>query len=284
MILTLKNIYNEVVNKLKAGDIEAPQLEAQIILEYATNLKLEKIYTNPNKKMYSKKINLIRKLTKRIIDGEPIQYVIGHAFFYSLKFYVNKNVLIPRPESEIVVDLALKLLKSHRYKDVLDLCSGSGCLGIAIYKNCKKKIRIDFSDISRKSISVCLKNIKKHIKSERCTTYVRDLYGKSSKKYDLIISNPPYVSQKEYIKLDKKILNFEPKSALVSKDDGFYTTKKIIKHSIKYLNKNGSLIVEIGKGQALETKKIFSSLGFDDIVVSKDLNGVSRVVAGKWTK
>ena len=161
MILTLKNIYNEVVNKLKAGDIEAPQLEAQIILEYATNLKLEKIYTNPNKKMYSKKINLIRKLTKRIIGGEPIQYVIGHAFFYSLKFYVNKNVLIPRPESEIVVDLALKLLKSHRYKDVLDLCSGSGCLGIAIYKNCKKKNKNRFFRYFKKKYKCLFKKHKK---------------------------------------------------------------------------------------------------------------------------
>ncbi len=284
MILTLKNIYNEVVCKLRANNIEVPQLEAQIILEYVTNLKLEKIYTNPHKKIYSKKINLIRSLTKRIIDGEPIQYVTRHAFFYSLKFYVNKNVLIPRPESETVVDLALKLLKSNRYKEVLDLCCGSGCLGIAIYKNYKKKIRIDFSDISKKSISVCLKNMKNYIKNKSCTTYVRDLYGESSKKYDLIISNPPYVSKKEYIKLDKKVLNFEPRNALISKDNGFHITKKIIKLSIKYLNKNGSLIVEVGKGQAQRTKKIFSSLGFDDIVVSKDLNRTNRVVAGKWTK
>ncbi len=284
MILTLKNIYSEVVCKLRANNIEAPQLEAQIILEYVTNLKLEKIYTNPDKKIYSKKINFIRRLTKRIIGGEPIQYAIGHAFFYSLKFYVNKNVLIPRPESETIVDVALKLLKSNRYKEVLDLCCGSGCLGIAIYKNCKKKITIDFSDISKKAMGVCLKNMKNYIKNKSCTTYVRDLYGKSSKKYDLIISNPPYVSKKEYIKLDKKILNFEPRNALISKDNGFHITEKIIKHSIKYLNKNGSLIVEVGKGQAERTKKIFSSLGFDDIVVSKDLNKINRVVVGKWIK
>ena len=137
--------------------------------------------------IYSKKINLIRKLTKRIIAGEPIQYVTGHAFFYSLKFFVSRGVLIPRPESETMVDLALKILESNKYKEVLDLCCGSGCLGIAIYRNCKKKIRVDFSDISKKSMNICLRNIEKHIKTKNYTTYVRDLYGKSSKKYDLII-------------------------------------------------------------------------------------------------
>ena len=143
---------------------------------------------------------------------------------------------------------------------------------------------MDFSDISKKSMNICLKNIEKHIKTKNYTTYVRDLYGKSSKKYDLIISNPPYVSQSEYLKLDKKILNFEPKAALVSKENGFFLTKKIIKKSVRYLNKNGTLIIEVGKNQANYVKKIFSSLGFDDIVVSKDLNKINRVVAGKWTK
>ena len=284
MILTLKNIYSEVLCKLKKNNIEMPELETQIILEHVTNLKLEKIYTKLNKKIYSKKINLIRKLTKRIITGEPIQYVTEHAFFYSLKFFVSKDVLIPRPESETIVDLALKILESNKYKEVLDLCCGSGCLGIAIYKNCKKKIKVDFSDISKKSMNICLKNIEKHIKTKNYTTYVRDLYGKSSKKYDLIISNPPYVSQSEYLKLDKKILNFEPKAALVSKENGFFLTKKIIKKSVQYLNKNGTLIIEVGKNQANYVKKIFSSLGFDDIVVSKDLNKINRVIAGKWTK
>ena len=284
MILTLKNIYSEVLCKLKTNNIEMPQLEAQIILEHVTNLKLEKIYTNLNQKIYSKKINLIRKLTKRIIAGEPIQYVTEHAFFYSLKFFVSRGVLIPRPESETMVDLALKILESNKYKEVLDLCCGSGYLGIAIYRNCKKKIRVDFSDISKKSMNICLRNIEKHIKTKNYTTYVRDLYGKSSKKYDLIISNPPYVSQSEYLKLDKKILNFEPKAALVSKENGFFLTKKIIKKSVQYLNKNGTLIIEVGKNQANYVKKIFSSLGFDDIVVSKDLNKINRVVAGKWTK
>ena len=284
MILTLKNIYSEVLCKLKKNNIEMPELETQIILEHVTNLRLEKIYTKLNKKIYSKKINLIRKLTKRIIAGEPIQYVTEHAFFYSLKFFVSKDVLIPRPESETIVDLALKTLESNKYKEVLDLCCGSGCLGIAIYKNCKKKIKVDFSDISKKSMNICLKNIVKHIKTKNYTTYVRDLYGKSSKKYDLIISNPPYVSQSEYLKLDKKILNFEPKAALVSKENGFFLTKKIIKKSVHHLNKNGTLIIEVGKNQANYVKKIFSSLGFDDIVVSKDLNKINRVVAGKWTK
>ena len=116
MILTLKNIYSEVLCKLKTNNIEMPQLETQIILEHVTNLKLEKIYTNLNQKIYSKKINLIRKLTKRIIAGEPIQYVTQHAFFYSLKFFVSKDVLIPRPESETIVDLALKILESNKYK------------------------------------------------------------------------------------------------------------------------------------------------------------------------
>ena len=138
MILTLKNIYSEVLCKLKTNNIEMPQLETQIILEHVTNLKLEKIYTNLNQKIYSKKINLIRKLTKRIIAGEPIQYVTEHAFFYSLKFFVSRGVLIPRPESETIVDLALKILESNKYKEVLDLCCGSGCLGIAIYRNYKK--------------------------------------------------------------------------------------------------------------------------------------------------
>ena len=128
------------------------------------------------------------------------------------------------------------------------------------------------------------KNIKKHKVNRYSKILNQDLYGKNSKKYDLIVSNPPYVSKKDFIKLEKNIINFEPRLALISDKNGIYHLEKIILESQKNLKIGGSLIVEVGASQASKVIKIFKKVGFNDIVVSKDLNKIDRIISAKWTK
>ena len=284
MRMTLKNINNEVVKKLKQAGVDSPQLEANIILTFATGMNMEKLFLNADRSINQKKIDLIEKLTSRKTKGEPTAYITKNSYFYSLEFHVNKNTLIPRPETEQLVSESLKLIQENNYYKILDLCCGSGCIGISILKNSKNKVEISFSDISKEALEVCKKNIKKHKVNRYSKILNQDLYGKDSKKYDLIVSNPPYVSKKDFIKLEKNIINFEPRLALISDKNGIYHLEKIILESQKNLKIGGSLIVEVGASQASKVIKIFKKVGFNDIVVSKDLNKIDRIISAKWTK
>ncbi|MCX5679139.1 MAG: peptide chain release factor N(5)-glutamine methyltransferase [Candidatus Omnitrophica bacterium] len=219
----------------------------------------------------------------RIIEPfEPIQYIMGHTEFCGLDIKVNEDVLIPRPETELLVETAAEYLIANGRRRILDLCTGSGCIAIALTKklsNCK----IVASDISEKALALAGENARIHL-TEHVEFIQSDLFCDLKGPFDMIVSNPPYISGPEFAQLQEEVLK-EPRIALYGGEDGLDFYRRIFNAAGKFLNNGGYVVVEIGYGQAEAVKDICrNSEGFRMIDVKKDLSGIDRVIAAKWTK
>lgn len=208
---------------------------------------------------------------KRLENGEPVQYIVGNVDFYGYNFIVNKNVLIPRFETEELVDRTIKYIKKYLDKniDIVDLGTGSGCIAITLKKelNCN----VDAVDISKDALKVAKEN---SIKNNVDINFIEgDMLKPLSKKYDVIISNPPYISYNEEI--EDLVKNNEPHNALYAEDEGLYYYKEIIKNANNYLKEKAIIAFEIGYLQGPILKE-YASNYFDNVIVEQDLSGKDR--------
>lgn len=213
----------------------------------------------------------LEEAEKKLEEGYPIQYLIGHVDFYNCKIKVNENVLIPRYETEYLVEKTIKLLKNKNVKTGIDLCTGSGAIAITLNKNLN--IKIDACDISELALKIAKENAKENVTN--VFFFKKDILNEEIKgKYDFIISNPPYVKENEYTSPETK---YEPSIALYAKDNGLEFYKKIIKISPNILNKNGIIIFEIGATLGDEIKKIALEMYPNaNIIIEKDYNDFDR--------
>lgn len=226
------------------------------------------------------------ELLDRRAEKEPLQYITGIQNFYGYDIHVEPGVLIPRLDSETVVEKAVELIKNRRYKTVLDLCCGSGALGIAIAKECHG-VRVTMSDESEDAVRISKSNVEKLGLSKACKIVsgnlfepFKKLFGKQ--KFDLIISNPPYIPTDVITTLDKEVKDYEPLSALNGGETGLDYYNKIIASAGDYMRKNGALVFEIGHDQADDVSNLLSDTGFKNITVFKDLAGQDRTVIGDF--
>jgi len=229
----------------------------------------------------------------------PIQYVIGHTNFCGLDFVVNEDVLIPRPETELLVETAIALIRGSQEHptheaaggagkstraQILDLCTGSGCIAIALAGALTKDAidcRIIASDISLKALEAARTNARRLGASGRIDFVDSDLFRNIKGRFDIIVSNPPYIAKFEFDTLQKEVLK-EPRMALDGGEDGLDFYRKIIEGAPLHLNPGGHLLLEIGFGQANEVKEMVESGGFKALAIDKDFNGIDRVVIAKW--
>lgn len=211
------------------------------------------------------------EVLKKANEGYPIQYLIGYVDFYNLKIEVNDNVLIPRFETELLVEKTLKFLKDKKINNIIDLCTGSGAIAIALKKNLS--IEVDACDISTKALEVAKKNAE--FNNTKINFFELDvLKDFPKKKYDCIISNPPYVKEYEEVSIETK---YEPQIALYAKNNGLEFYEAILKNAKNYLNENGYIIFEIGATEGLEIKKVAKSYFPDsNITILKDYNNLDR--------
>lgn len=230
-------------------------------------IKNEKINNNFLIKKY---IDCIKQRSNNI----PCQYILGYQFFYGYKYIVNKNVLIPRKETEILVEKVLDI--ANNSDDILDLCSGSGCIGISIKKE-NKNLNLELSEYSKKAIKVINENLK--INDVNLKIYHSNLFNKINKRYNIICSNPPYIKNRDIKSLDKSVKKYEPKLALKGGITGIKFYKTIISRAHKYLKTDGYLVLEIGYNQAKKIKKIAEKTKrYRNIEVIKDYNNLDRIV------
>jgi len=216
-----------------------------------------------------------KNLNKRL-NGEPVNKIFHNQEFFGLNFFVNNNVLAPRQDTEILVETALKVIDNRDCK-VLDLCSGSGCIAISIKKN-SPKTKVFASDISEKALMVAKRNSKK-LNCDIC--FVKsNLFDKIKDRFDVIVSNPPYIKTSDIPKLEDEVKNFDPIISLDGGEDGLLFYKKIISQSKNFLTKNGYLIFEIGYNQGDEVLSLMKENGFDASLI-KDYNNLDRVIIGK---
>ena len=261
--MILENTVKQASQLLKSHNISSHELDAQIILSDILGVTKEFLITND-------KINISKKITqqyskaiKRRINREPVAYIIGKKEFWSKYFIVSKATLVPRPETELLIYKLVKFFKNKKI-NILDIGTGSGCILLSILKelNFSRGIGID---ISRKAIEIAKINCKKLNLLNRSKFKVFDVNRFNEGKYDLIVSNPPYILSKEIRNLSKDIINYEPRIALDGGKDGLDLIKKVIYKSNYLLKKNGMLAIEIGNNQYRRVSYVLRRQGFKEI-------------------
>ena len=234
-------------NSIKRRNKNNP-LDIQLLIQKSFSLSKEKFWIDKNKKITDRSgLQKFYRYFNRLSKDEPVQYIINEAEFYSLPFYVKKGVLIPRPETEILVEQVLLLNRNN--SRILDIGAGSGAISIAIAK--ESDCKITAIEKSKQAISILKRNIKSHQLMKKIKIIEGDLFPeKNNYLFDIIVSNPPYISEMDWKGLEDRVKRYEPKLALVGGEKGTELIEKIISGSIKYLKKNGSLLIEIGYDQS----------------------------------
>lgn len=279
---TIKQLLDFGIEKLKEANIDTYILDAQLLLGKVIARDRLYIMTNRdekiNKKLKKDYLELINKRIKKM----PISYILGETEFMGLDLYVEEGVLIPRGDTEVLVEEVLKLIPEDRTVKVCDLCCGSGAIGIAL-AHYRDNINIDLIDYYEIPEKITKKNLNRHNLNDRAKFIKSNLLDKpikDNKKYDLIVSNPPYIKEEVIETLMDDVKDYEPRTALSGGDDGLCFYKRIIEESRYILNENGILSFEIGHDQAEEINRLMTESNFKDIRVFKDLAGLDRVVIG----
>lgn len=276
-----RKLFAKAFDLLKSSDIENVEYDIKAILTDTFGVDLNKFILDmdnefePDKDLEAKYLSRIEKRKKHI----PLQYIINKQNFYGLDFYVDESVLIPRYDTENIVDRIVKDCKENKCLSVLDLCTGSGCIAVCLKKNGFEKVYA--ADISDKALAVAKHNAK--LNNADIIFLQSDLYENFPKeiRFDIIVSNPPYISTDEIAKIEKQVRDFEPKLALDGGRDGLDFYKKIINLSKNFLNNKGRLYLEIGYDQSKDVVDLAKKEGYDNIVIIKDLSGRDRGISMK---
>jgi release factor glutamine methyltransferase len=275
-------LISEIVKILTDAGIEQNEanIEVKLLIEHFAGYSLIDILTG--KKLNEEKLKLVEEKAKlRAKTRQPIQYIIGLADFMGEKFNVNPSVLIPRDETELLVRQAIEIIKENNFKQVLDMCSGSGCIACMIAKSTDAQVM--GIDISTEAIHCAFSNMEKFELFNKAVFRKSNLFEKvrDDEKFDIIVSNPPYIPPKLKQTIQKEV-SFEPDLALYTSDEhGLEFYQKISENAPKYLNSQGYLMFELGIGQSQQVAQIMKNIGFEDIKVLKDLAGIDRVIWGK---
>ena len=276
--MTIFNAYNDIKKQLKNAGIEDNIFEAKQIIKHITGYSNEQILSGYQNELSGfQEINL-QVIMKQRLNRYPLQYILGKWDFYGRPYKVGPGVLIPRPDTETVIEVCLDIIDKEKPSDVLDLCAGTGCIGITIAcerKNSNVTLVEKYEEAAR--------YIKENIKNAdgNANVLIGDIFESigADKKYDLIVSNPPYVSEKDMGNLQPEV-EFEPPTALYGGEDGLMFYRAIASNYRDSLKSGGSLVFEIGYDQGEAVKDILLALGFKNVKIKKDYSENDRVVFG----
>jgi len=259
--MNIENILNEGIDILKKNKISNPQLDSEILLSKSIKKDKKYIILNPKELLNSEQTKIFKSLIERRKKSEPIAYLINKKEFWKEEFFVNKNVLIPRPDTEILIEQVLKIYSKKSQLQVLDIGTGSGCILLSILKE-RPNFYGTGIDISKKSINVSKLNAKQLSLMNRVKFFHSSVDNFGIGKYDLIVSNPPYIELVNLKYLEKDVINFEPMLALNGGFDGFSKIRKVINKAKILIKQNGKFILEIGFNQKNRVKRILKEEGF----------------------
>jgi release factor glutamine methyltransferase len=259
--MNIENTLNLGKNILEANRIPNPYLDSEILLSESINKDKKHIILNLKKILSMKQLDIFNSLIERRKKGEPIAYLTNKKEFWKDEFFVNKGVLIPRPDTELIIEQVLKIYSKEAKLQVLDIGTGSGCILLSILKE-RPNFYGTGIDISKKSINVCKFNANKLNLINRTKFIHSSIDNFRIGKYDVVVSNPPYIDLLNFKYLEKDIVNFEPKLALSGGFDGFSKIRKVINKTSNLIKKNGKFILEIGFNQKNKVKEILKKEGF----------------------
>jgi release factor glutamine methyltransferase len=275
--MNIQSAITEGTSVLKNKSILSAQLDTEILMAKALGKSREYIILNHNQVLDIKNLNYFKKLVNERATKKPIAYLLNKKFFWKDEFYVDKNTLIPRPDTEIIIEQILKVTKNKNYLQILDIGVGSGCILLSVLKE-RKNFYGTGIDISKKSLEISKLNAQKLLVSERVKFYESGVDKFVKGKYDLIVSNPPYIKNSNLKYLESDVLNFEPKLALDGGIDGLSVIRKVINKSSDLLKKNGKFILEIGFDQKNKVIKLLNKRGFYINSALKDLAKKDRCI------
>ena len=278
-ILTLQTLYREGQIRLKDSGIEEYQLDAWYLLEYVTGISKASYYGDPNRELSAAQAEEYRKCIEKRSERIPLQHITGVQEFMGHEFFVNVHVLFPRQDTEILVAHALDTVEDG--KKVLDMCTGSGCILLSILK--RYQVQGTGADISSEALQVAERN-RKHLALPQVEWLQSDLFEKIEEKYDVIVSNPPYIQTGVIESLQEEVRLHDPYIALDGKEDGLYFYRRIIEDAKAYLEDGGWLLFEIGYDQAEPVTRLMEQAGYSEIHVKKDLSGLDRVAGARYNK
>ncbi len=275
--MNIQSAVAEGTNILKDRFIQTAQLDTEILMAKALGENRQYIILNNDKVLNEKNLKYFKKLVQDRATRKPIAYLLNKKFFWNSEFYVNKNTLIPRPDTEIIIEQILKFTKNKNYLRILDIGVGSGCILLSILKE-RKNFYGTGIDISKNSLDICKINAKKLLVDGRVKLFKSDVDKFAQGKYDLIVSNPPYIKRCDLKYLESDVLKFEPKLALDGGLDGLSVIRKVIKKTSELLKKNGKFILEISFDQKNKVIKLLNNKGFYINSTIKDLAKNDRCI------
>ena len=259
--MNIEKTLNKAIVFLKQHNVKNPHLDSEILLSKIINKDRKYVILNSKENLKDKDLNNFNVLIDRRRKGEPIAYLGNNKEFWKYTFYVDQNVLIPRPDTELIVEQVLKIYSKDRYLQILDIGTGSGCILLSLLKE-RPKFYGTGIDISKESINVSKYNAKRLNLRNRVKFYNSDVDNFRIGKYDIIVSNPPYIEFSNLKYLENDIINFEPKLALSGGFDGFSKIRKVISKAAVLIKRNGKLILEIGFNQKNTTEQLLKKEGF----------------------
>lgn len=274
----LREVYTEGKNRLQKAGVQSYEFDARQLLFFVFSIDANQYLLNqsmPLGEEEEKKVNSYFEAIQKRSEKIPLQYITGEQNFCGLDFYVNENVLIPRLDTEILVEKILEYEEPGQR--VMDMCTGSGCIAITLQK--LGGFQVMAVDISEEALTLARKNAQRN--QAQVTFFQSNMFEQLSNtsKVDVIVSNPPYIESKVVDELDDEVKKYEPRLALDGMEDGLHFYRILAREGKRFLNEGGRLYVEIGFDQAEAVKEIFGAQGFLDIQVYKDLAGLDRVVA-----
>lgn len=282
MATTYNNLYLDIRQQLRKAGIEAATLEARELVCFGTGKSREELSRDGGLYASPELERAVRELVDRHLAGEPVAYLIGEWEFYGLPLDISRDVLIPRPDTEVLAEQAIGYIKTLGDCRVLDLCAGSGCIGLAVAAQASNA-RVVLGEYSDAALKICRQNIRRNSLSGRVVPMqadAREKPGKALGEFHCIVSNPPYIPHDDISGLDSSVKDYEPHLALDGGADGLDFYRAISEKWKTALAPGGRLYFEVGIGQADAVLRIMRTQGFGDIQIVKDLHGIPRVVFG----
>lgn len=282
-MITVLEVIKLSTNYLQKKGIESPRANAEILLAEILKCKRLELYLSFDKPLSENEVQLYREAIRKRGLRVPLQYIVGNVDFYGLKLFVNENVLIPRPETELLVEKIISETDKSLNLKILDIGVGSGNISLALIKNLPNS-KVIAIDVSENALNIAEQNAELNLLQERIEFKMFDILKDDTKKlgnFDLVVSNPPYISVSDFENLEPELKVHEPKIALTDNSDGVSFYKRIIEISEQILNEHGKLYFELGMGQSIQVKKYFEDRNFKNIRVTKDYSGIERIISGE---
>ena len=282
MAITYNNLYLDLRQRFHKAGMADPTLEARELVCCAAGKSREELSRDGRLYVTAAVEQQVERLAQRHLAGEPVAYLIGEWEFYGLPLDISESVLIPRPDTEVLVEQALSRLQGVSEPRILDLCAGSGCIGLALAKHLPGS-RVVLGELDEGALRICRQNIRRNDLTGRVVPLQMNALEKPPAhlgEFDTIVSNPPYIPDGDIAGLDVSVRDYEPHLALRGGEDGLDFYRAICAQWRTALRADGRLLFEVGIGQADDVLRIMRSCGFGDVEITPDLNGIPRVVSG----